>query len=145
MDNKKIEYIAGGAAVATVAGAALAAYLYKTTNRTYKRIFDKETIEEIKGQIEEVVYSGRENGEDRGVVALINLNEEIIPVHLGPAWFIDHQEIKLKSGDNIHVKGSRMYYDSESVLIAETVVKDNMVMRLRNSEGQPMWSAWSKI
>jgi hypothetical protein len=145
MKINKTEAIAGGALTA-IAGATLAGYLYnKTSNRSYKRNYNPASVEELEGRVEDMLYTGRENGEDRGVELILDTGDDLIPVHLGPAWYIDHQKEKIKRGDKIMVRGSRVNHNHEPALIAEMIIHGDMAVRLRDTDGHPLWSAWSKL
>ena len=144
MRNNKLEMITGGA-LAAISGAALATYLYKSKHRTYKRKFDPSSVEEAEGRVVDILYSGRKNREDRGVELILETHDDLVSVHVGPAWYIDRQRYRFKPGDKIRVKGSRVHHNHNSVLIAETIFQGSMAARLRDAGGNPFWSAWSKI
>ena len=108
MKKSTKELLAGGVAVATLAGVAYTGYQYRKQHNRYLRKFDPDTVEELSGVVEEMRYTGRENGEDRGVELIIKSDEELIPIHLGPAWFLDMQEGLIKKGDEITVVASRV-------------------------------------
>lgn len=144
MRTNKIELIAGGA-LAAIGGAALAAYLYKNTHRTYNRKFDKSSVEEVEGKVESVLYKGRENGEDRGVELILKVGDELLPVHVGPAWYMDHQKEKIHAGDKLKVRGSRVIYDKTPVLVAESITAGNVSFRLRDEDGHPFWNAYKVV
>lgn len=140
MRANKIELIAGGALVA-ISGAALATYLYKNSYRAYSRKFDKSSVEEVEGKVESVLYKGRENGEDLGVELLLKVGEELLPVHVGPAWYMDNQNERIHAGDKLKVRGSRVIYDKTPVMVAESITAGNKSFRLRDEDGHPLWSA----
>jgi hypothetical protein len=144
MNTKQLEYIAGGVAVATLAGAAIAALQYRKNHRMYSRTFNTSAIEEVSGKVDDVIYSGRENGEDRGVEILLMTKEGPLPVHLGPAWYLDRQQTRIKTGEKVSVRGARSKMNGQDVLIAEIVKRGGQNMRLRNENGHPVWSAWEK-
>ncbi|MDX1642093.1 MAG: hypothetical protein R3220_10370 [Balneolaceae bacterium] len=145
MKTTKTELLAGGVALATLAGVAYTGYQYRKHHRRYDRKFDPETVEDTTGVIEEVHYTGRENGEDRGVELILKSGEDLIPVHLGPAWFMDMQDGVIKKGDKITVKGSSVVHNHTPVIIAMELHYKDRVLRLRDPNGHPFWSAWDRL
>lgn len=145
MKASKTELLAGGVALATLAGVAYTGYQYRKHHKRYDRKFDPETVEELTGVVEEVHYTGRENGEDRGVELMLKSGEEHIPVHLGPAWFMDMQDHIIKDGEKVRVKGSRVTHIHTPVFIAMELMYKDKVLRLRDSHGHPFWSAWERL
>jgi hypothetical protein len=67
-----------------------------------------------------------------------------LPVHLGPAWYLDRQQTRIKTGEKVSVRGARSKMNGQDVLIAEIVKRGGQNMRLRNENGHPVWSAWEK-
>lgn len=145
MKKSTKELLAGGVAVATLAGVAYTGYQYRKHNKRYQRKFDPETVEEMAGVVEEIRYTGRDNGEDRGVELIMRSDEELMTIHLGPAWFLDMQEGVLKEGDEIKVSASRVTHNHLTVWIAQEVHHKDKVLRLRGPNGHPFWSAWERL
>jgi hypothetical protein len=145
MKLNKVEIVAGSFALATLTGAAVAALKYRNIHKPYSRNFDPSAIEDLMGKVEEIAYAGHENGEGRGVELLLRTDEELISVHLGPAWYLDMQSEKIKPGQKISVRGSRVMHNQEPILIAETITRGDKVLRIRSEEGYPVWSArWNR-
>jgi hypothetical protein len=140
MKAGKMEWAAGGAVLAALTGAA-AAYYFKGPHLAYQRKFDSDSVEELEGTVEDIRHSGRENSEGRGVVLMLKTEKETLPVHMGPAWYIDHQKSSIRKGDHVQVVGSRIQFRQQEVIIAKTVIKGNMAIKLRNSDGHPLWDA----
>ncbi|BCL39956.1 hypothetical protein NSMS1_64030 (plasmid) [Nostoc sp. MS1] len=44
-------------------------------------------------------------------------------VHLVPSWYIENQDIKIQSRDKIQVKGSRINFARQPIIIAAEVKK----------------------
>ena len=99
--------------------------------------FDASKIENVEGTIEKVVTRG-----GMGVHVLLKTATETIDVHLGPAWFIDNQEAKLKAGDTVNVRGSRTVVAGEAAIVAIDVKRGGETLRLRDEDGTPVWAAW---
>lgn len=143
--NVKNEMIAGGAALVTLAGVALAGYQYRNRHKGYYREFNLETVEELTGKIADIRFSGKDNSESKGMELILQSDEKLIPVHLGPAWFMNMQRGKFKKGDIVTVKGSRADLNHKSVLIAQELKQGNKLLRLRDENGHPHWIAWERL
>lgn len=145
MKVSKKELLAGGVAMATLAGVAYTGYHYRKHHKRYERNFDPETVDELNGVVEEIHYTGRENGEDRGVELVIKAGDEWIPVQLGPAWYLDMQEGTIDKGDKIKVLASRVTHHQKTAWIAQEVHYKDWVLRLRDPNGHPFWNAWDRL
>jgi hypothetical protein len=89
----------------------------------YGRGFDAAAVETITGEVVRVEKATPMRGMSPGVhVILRDTAGETIPAHLGPAWFVDQQELAVQPGDTIEVTGSRVTFDSGPALIACKVV-----------------------
>jgi hypothetical protein len=62
-----------------------------------------------------------------------------IPIHLGPAWYLDKQAMKLEPKDQIEVRGSRITFEGKPAIIAAQVTKGGAVLQLRDDRGIPVW------
>ena len=74
--------------------------------------------------------------------ALVRTSEGEVNVELGPAWFLDNQELHLAVQDKITVSGSRVKPNGVDTMIATEVRRGNDVLRLRREDGTPAWVAW---
>lgn len=142
MNENRFGLIAGGVALISLVGVTIATIIYRESKKTYKRKFDPEAVEELSGKVVDIVYSGLENRENMGVELMLKSGEEFNSVHLGPAWFIDRQNGKIKQGEKIKIRGSRVIHNHDPVIVAEIVKKGDKVFRLRDETGHPVWSAW---
>lgn len=113
----------------------------KANKQMYSRNYDVSTVETIEGEIVEVNYKTGKRKASMGVHVLVQTDTESIPVHLGPAWYLNEQE-KLEKGDRITVTGSRISYDGAPAIVAATVERNQMILRLRDRDGIPVWRGW---
>jgi len=123
------------------------------TEDPYKKIFDPKTIKTISGQvirIDQVTEFGF--GLQMRLTVFID-KKEILPVLLGPAFYIagpwQAQHFKLGdtvtvSGSQVTVSGSQVTVSGEPFMIATTVKRGNEVLRLRDKDGIPGWIGWKK-
>jgi hypothetical protein len=61
-------------------------------------------------------------------------------IHLGPEWYIEHQDFEIKVGDKIEVTGSKVTFQGKPAMIAAEVKKNHDVLKLRDENGFPFWS-----
>lgn len=106
----------------------------------YQRMYNPATVETITGTVESVDKMTPMRGMSSGVHLMVKTDKETIPVHLGPSWHIDKQEMKLAKGDTVTVKGSRVTMAGKPVIIAAEVKKGDAVMKLRDESGIPVWA-----
>jgi hypothetical protein len=111
---------------------------------SYQRIYNPATVETIKGEVVAVEKITPMKGMRYGIHLMVKTEKETIPVHLGPAWFIERQDTKIEKGDRIEVKGSRVTIGGKPAIIAAEVKKGESVLVLRDSAGVPVWSGWRR-
>ncbi len=77
-----------------------------------------------------------------GVRAFVVTGSESLWVHLGPALFLEAQDMKIAAGDRIVVTGALVPFDGVRVVIASHVEKAGQTMHLRDAAGRPEWKNW---
>lgn len=143
MNTVKKELVTGGVILATLAGAAVAGVQYRNRSKSYKRDYNLKTVEEFTGKVEQIVNSNGENGQVKGVEIILDTGNELLLVHLGPSWFIEHQQEKIKRGQKVTVKGSKIIYKNVPIVVAEWIKRGNDMLKLRTEKGDPTWIAWT--
>lgn len=109
----------------------------------YEREFNPDSVETIEGEVVGVTYNpGRRNAVRMGVHMMVATDVDSMSVHLGPVWFMEQQEEKIEKGDQVIITGSRITYDGAPALIAAEVKRDQMMLRLRDQDGYPVWRGW---
>jgi hypothetical protein len=103
-------------------------------------VYDPKTVETITGTLESVERVASRTGRTAGVHLLVKTDKETVPVHLGPSWYVDKQDVKITRGDRVDLTGSRGKLNGKSVLIAGHVKRGDKVLRLRDDSGVPQWS-----
>ena len=112
----------------------------------YKKIFDSKTIKTISGQVIKVDQVPEPGfGMEMRLTVFID-KKEVLPVYLGPAFYIvgSEQAKHFKIGDQVTVSGSQATRGGEAFMIATTVKRGNEVLRLRDKDGNPEWIGWKK-
>lgn len=140
---KNLKLVGGGIALLTAAGIVFEISKGLKNRRRYKRDFNPDTIEELEGRILEASTDNDKHDETQGTILIMETeNGKIIPVHLGPEWFLSHQKIRYKKGDKITVTGSRVKYQNNDVLIASQIQYGDSKLILRDESGFPRWQGW---
>ncbi len=111
---------------------------------SYQRMYNPATVETVKGVVVAVEKVVPQKGMQYGIHLMVKTDKETIPVHLGPAWFIERQDMRIEKGDRIEVKGSRITINGKPAIIAAEVKKSDHVLSLRDSAGVPAWSGWRR-
>jgi hypothetical protein len=114
------------------------------SNSQYGRLYDPKTVETVTGEIEKVERVAPMKGMSTGVHLLLKTDKETLSVHLGPAWYIDNQELQVAPKDRVEVRGSRVTVDGKPALIAAELTRGDEVLRLRDDNGVPVWSGWRR-
>jgi hypothetical protein len=107
------------------------------------RMFDPATVTTVSGSVEAVDrVEGRRGGP--GVHLRLKTGDGILDVHLGPAWFLDRQELKIAKDDAIEVTGSKVQFRGKAALVAQTVKKGDASLTLRDASGVPVWAGFRR-
>ena len=110
----------------------------------YGRMYDPKTVETITGEVAGIESFTPAKGMGAGVHLLLKTDKETISVHLGPAWFIENQDLKIENKDQVVVRGSRITFQEKPAIIAAEVTKGNETLMLRDDAGVPVWSGWRR-
>jgi len=107
-------------------------------------MYDAATVETLQGEVVEVKrvvprmpMMAKRFG--HGIHVMLKTDKETIEVHLGPAPFVEKQDVKIVAKDRVEVKGSRVTMDGKAVILAEQVHKGDKVLTLREPDGTPKW------
>ena len=109
------------------------------------RNYDPKTVETVAGKVVSVEnitppHPGAGMGGGMGMHLNLQTDKETIPVHLGPAWFMQKQSPQIETGDAIVVTGSRVTFDGKPAIIAAEIRKGDKVIKLRDQNGVPLWA-----
>jgi hypothetical protein len=110
----------------------------------YNMTYNTSTVETIKGEIVKIDLVTPMKGMSHGVHLRVKTGKETIDVQLGPALYIENQDVKLKVGDKIEIDGSRITLQGKPVVIAAEVKKSEEILKLRDDRGFPLWAGWRK-
>jgi hypothetical protein len=108
----------------------------------YGRMYNANTVETLSGTVTNVERITPTRGRSCGIHLTIKTEDENICVHLGPAWFIDSLDLAIVDNDTLEIKGSRITFEGNPVIIAAIVEKGGQTLTLRDEIGVPVWSGW---
>jgi len=107
-------------------------------------MYNPQTVETITGEVVSVDKIAPIKGMSSGIHILVKTDKETIAVHLGPAWYIENQDVEIARADKIEVRGSRIVFEGKPALIAAEVRRGDEVLTLRDANGVPVWSGWRR-
>ncbi len=110
----------------------------------YSKLYDPQTVENLSGEVIKVEKIIPMKDMYLGVHLVLKTGAETISVHLGPGWFIKYQDLRLEKNNKIEIKGSRVNLEGKPVIIASEVKKGEEMLKLRDGQGFPLWSAWRR-
>lgn len=110
----------------------------------YCRMYDPATVETISGTVKDVQEIVPLRGMSSGVHLQVRTDDGTLPVHLGPEWFLENQDMGIEPGDSVVVTGSRITFDNAPAIIAAEVRTGDDVLVLRDESGVPVWSGWRR-
>ena len=110
----------------------------------YTKIFNPKTIKTISGQVIKVDQVPEPGYGVEIRLAVYVDKREILPVYLGPAFYIigSDEVRRFRLGDKVTVSGSQATRNGEPFMIAMTVKRGKEVLRLRDKDGNPEWIGW---
>jgi len=69
---------------------------------------------------------------------------DTLEVYLGPADFLKDFAFNLAKGDRIEIKGSRVRFGGNPIVLAREVRKNSTTLYLRDERGTPYWKVVGK-
>jgi hypothetical protein len=108
----------------------------------YQQFFNTYNLQTVTGQITRIDTVTPLLDMAYGIMLIVKTDREEIPVHLGPAWFLIHQDMNLTAKDNVEVKGLRVSINGKTAIVAAEVRRGDRVLQLRDEDGLPYWCSW---
>ena len=105
----------------------------------YCALFDSKTVETVQGTVVSIDNITPMPGMRPGVQLQLKITKGLIPVQLGPLWYLENQDIDLKPDDSVQVTGSRVFCVNQDVLMATEVRRGDKTIKLRDAKGRPLW------
>ena len=82
----------------------------------YMKLYDPKTVESFTGEVVKVDLVPM-RGMSGGLHLTLKKEKETIPVHLGPSWYLERQDLKLAPKDRVEIKGSRVTFGGKPAVI----------------------------
>lgn len=106
-------------------------------------VYGSSVLSHRSGTIEAFTPYTPANSDAVWVVMQLNTGGSIVPVLLGPVWYLERQDVRIETGDLVSVstvrtRGSSMEY-------ALNLSNQNGYMTLRNPADIPVWNGWGII
>lgn len=112
-------------------------------NSTYDKHYEPAEREEVKGVVIDFKTVTPLPGMSPGVAMLVRDSaSEVVTVHLGPRSFIHLNNIRIRKGDKVRVKGVWAEIGGKDVFMAAKVKTKNFsVLKVRRTrDGTPYWT-----
>ena len=109
---------------------------------SYNQHYDVQKFEKIRGWVVDVKKVVPMPGMSPAVALDIKENGEIVEVQLCPAWFTAPDEIGIKKGDRVKIKGIKTIINGKEVFMASKIKKgDFFEFKVRlTKNGKPFWT-----
>lgn len=138
------ELVIGGVTLLALTGAFYAVMRYQRRKHLYQMKYDPGTVFKFQGRIIDIVHENTNGSkESEGIELILQTSESVLPVHLGPAWYLEHQQVKFKRGEKVNITGSMNLSGKDASVVAATVQRGNKKLNLRDENGHPYWYAWN--
>ena len=126
--------------VAAVVAVALAASAQKPSDVYRCLKYDKTTEVKIHGTVEEIQEFDCPISGSLGSHAIIKTSDGPMVVHVAPVKFMKEYGLEINKGDNFEIIGSKVKDSTgRDTILARELVKDNVTLRVRDSNGKPIW------
>lgn len=106
----------------------------------YCRLYDSTTVETLRGTVQRVEKIIPMKGMGSGVHLILKTDSEMIPVQMGPTWYVEKQAAQIRAGDLVEVTGSRVPCDGKPVILAAFIKKGGETVKYRELKGTPLWA-----
>jgi hypothetical protein len=107
----------------------------------YCRLYDARHVVTLKGTVQRVEKAVPLEGMGYGVYLVLQTSSENIPIHLGPAEFVDKQPVQFHAQDVVEVTGSRVSCNGKPAFLAAIVKRGSETANFRSLKGRPAWAA----
>ncbi len=108
----------------------------------YNKHYDVAKIEKFKAKVVRIKEVIPMPGMTPGVAMDVKYEGKIIEVQICPTWFARPDEIGIKKGDRVNIRGVRANINGKDVLMASKIKKENYFeLKVRfTKDGIPFWT-----
>ena len=107
----------------------------------YDGLYNSSALETISGRVVSIKQVGRAG---QGTWLEMQTDQETVSVHLGPAWYLEDQELAISPNDTIEITGVRNTWNGTTTVIASEIKLADRTIELRNADGYPLWMNWQQ-
>lgn len=107
----------------------------------YDGVYDQSALETYSGQvvaIEQVSPVGQ------GTWLEVQTEQKTVSVHIGPAWYLEDQEVAISPNDTIEITGIPNTWNDTTTVIASKIKLTDRTVELRDADGYPLWMKWQR-
>ena len=110
----------------------------------YNKLFNARTVATVTVEVIRQEKITPMKGMTPAIQLLTKTETEVIPAHLGPAWFVENQRKKIEPKEKVELRGSKIILiDKPIMMVSELRIGDD-VFTLRDHNGNPVWNAWKR-
>jgi hypothetical protein len=109
---------------------------------SYLVLFDPSRMATVEGTIQRIFVVPSAKVWLTSVHVMLRTKQGELKVDLGPSWFLDNQELHLAVDDRVSITGSQIKNNGVEALVAVEVRRNHELLRLRGTDGMPVWVAW---
>ena len=119
----------------------------------YNQNYDVKEYEKFRAWVVGFKEESPIKGMSKATIMIVKDGEDLIDVHLCPTWFAKPEDVGVKKGDRVKIKGVWAEIDEEDVFMASKVKKGEFFefkVRLTKN-GKPFWTmskeelAWERL
>ena len=119
----------------------------------YNQNYDVKEYEKFRAWVVGFKEESPMKGMSKATIMIVKDGEDLIDVHLCPTWFAKPEDVGVKKGDRVKIKGVWAEIDGKDVFMASKVKKGDFFefkVRLTKS-GKPFWTmskeelAWERL
>jgi hypothetical protein len=104
-----------------------------------RSLYNPQTVVSVQGTIDRVDLVSSNSGRWNGIHVVLNTGGEMIPVHIGPDWFLSDHQVHLHAGQSLEATGSKIVLQGQETIIASQITVDGATLTLRDENGFPVW------
>ena len=108
----------------------------------FNQQFKQQEVQTIEGEVQ-TIGSFRPDRESADGLRLRVRTEDdrTLVVYTGPHSFMLRQGLRLRTGDDVTVRGSKATIEGREVLLASSIEADGRTIQIRDQQGRPLWTA----
>jgi len=113
-------------------------------NTRYEQLFNNFAIETFTGSVSRVDTITPMTGMGVAVRLILSDGGSTPPIHLGPAWFVQNQDLNFPKDDKVEIRGCRANISGSEFIMAVEVRRKDRILRFRDDDGNPFWCVFRR-